>query len=432
MKYQESLKKVSDYIIRLYLENADDRRYFHNIAHKFRVLDAINKINEHYRLDDKTYFIICAAAWLENSDLIISGDAMTESKMVINTNEFLENLHTDSDDQTEIKKCIAAAFVVQQQSTLPEKIIFDAFSFYLGSETFVEYNHLMRREIEAFTGNKIRGSEWRERTISLLENHEFQTEYCQSLLNKTKEENLQYFIRKHGEKHWVRHPANENNKQRNVVHGHTEHLHHRSAHQFSLSGQFTQSANPGKQFENKEIRASKIKHHLRGVETMFRNSSSNHLRLSVMADNKAFIMISVNSILISVGIGLIIGKFVLAPKLFIPTVILLTVNVITIIYSVLATRPGTMKGKFTKKELDEKTVDLLFFGSYYKMPLEDFEFGIRQLMNDIEFLYANLIKDIYLQGKILGRKYHLLRISYNIFMYGTVLSVVAYIMSFFF
>ena len=395
MNYQESLKKVSDHVIRLYLENADDRRYFHNIAHKFRVLDAINRINEHYKLDDRSYFIICAAAWMENSDLIISGDTMAESKMAINTNEFLENLLIDSGDLTEIKKCIAAAFVAKQQSTLPEKIIFDAFSFYFGSETFAEYNHLMRKEIENFTGNKIKGSEWRERTISLLENHEFQTEYCQSLLNKTKEENLQSFIRKHGEKHWVRHPANTN---------------HKSA----------QKVNPGKQSENKEVRASKIKHHLRGVETMFRNSSSNHLRLSVMADNKAFIMISVNSILISVGIGLIIGKFVLAPKLFIPTVILLTVNVVTIIYSVLATRPGTMKGRFTKKELDEKTVDLLFFGSYYKMPLEDFEFGIRQLMNDIEFLYANLIKDIYLQGKILGRKYNLLRISYNIFMYGMV------------
>jgi Family of unknown function (DUF5706) len=432
MNYQESLKKVSDHVIQLYLKNSDDHCYFHNVAHKIRVLDAINKINDHYELDDKSYFIICAAAWLENSDLIISGDAVHESKMDINTNEFLQSLRIDSDDLTEINKCIAAAFVTQQQATLPEKIIFDAFSFYFGSETYSEYNHLMRREIEAFTGNKIKGSEWRERTISLLENHEFQTEYCQSLLNKTKEENLQSFIRKHGEKHWIRHPANENHKQKNFVHGRPDHLHLHGAHQSSVSGQFVQTVNPDKQFENKEVRASKIKHHLRGVETMFRNSSSNHLRLSVMADNKAFIMISVNSILISVGIGLIIGKFVLAPKLFIPTVILLTVNVITIIYSVLATRPGTLKGRFTKKELEEKTVDLLFFGSYYKMPLEDFEYGIRQLMNDIEFLYANLIKDIYLQGKTLGHKYHLLRISYNIFMYGTVLSVMAYILSFFF
>jgi hypothetical protein len=175
----------------------------------------------------------------------------------------------------------------------------------------------------------------------------------------------------------------------------------------------------------------KSKHHLSGVETVFRNSSSNHLNLSVMADNKAFIMISVNSILISLGIGLIIGKFVLIPKLFIPTVLLLFVNVFTIIYSVLATRPGVMKGKFTMEDVQNKKVDLLFFGNFFKMPLRDFEYGMKQMMDDSDFLYDNLIRDIYAQGQILGRKFRLLRSSYNIFMYGTATVVVAYIISFF-
>jgi hypothetical protein len=150
-----------------------------------------------------------------------------------------------------------------------------------------------------------------------------------------------------------------------------------------------------------------------------------------MADNKAFIMISVNSILISLGIGLIIGKFVLIPKLFIPTVLLLFVNVFTIIYSVLATRPGVMKGKFTMEDVQNKKVDLLFFGNFFKMPLRDFEYGMKQMMDDSDFLYDNLIRDIYAQGQILGRKFRLLRSSYNIFMYGTATVVVAYIISFF-
>src|SRR5579871_6355357 len=93
---------------------------------------------------------------------------------------------------------------------------------------------------------------------------------------------------------------------------------------------------------------------------MFKNSSSNHQRLSVMADNKAFIMISVNSIIISVALGLIIGKFVLNPKLIIPTILLLSVNVITIIYAVLATRPTVMKGTFTKEQVEKKTVKVPF------------------------------------------------------------------------
>ena len=150
-----------------------------------------------------------------------------------------------------------------------------------------------------------------------------------------------------------------------------------------------------------------------------------------MADNKAFIMISVNSILISLGIGLIIGKFVLIPKLFVPTVLLLFVNVFTIIYSVLATRPGLMKGKFSMEDIQNKKVDLLFFGNFFKMPLVDFEYGMKQMMDDSDFLYDNLIRDIYAQGQILGRKFRLLRSSYNIFMYGTASVVVAYIISFF-
>src|ERR1017187_5319737 len=126
---------------------------------------------------------------------------------------------------------------------------------------------------------------------------------------------------------------------------------------------------PVKQKETKGGYASQLKkskHHLRGVQTMFKNSSSNHQRLSIMADNKAFIMITVNSIIISVGIGLLIGKFVENPHLIWPTILLLSVNIAAIIYSVLATRPNIPKGTFTREQVDQKTVNLMFFGNYYK------------------------------------------------------------------
>jgi len=176
----------------------------------------------------------------------------------------------------------------------------------------------------------------------------------------------------------------------------------------------------------------KSKHHLRGVQTMFKNSSSNHQRLSSMADNKAFIMITVNSIIISVAIGLLVAKFVQDPNLIWPTILLVGVNIAAIIYSVLATRPNIPKGTFTREQVDQKTVNLLFFGNYYKMSLKEYEYGIRQMMDDSEFLYGSLIKDIYWQGRILGRKFRLLRISYDIFMYGIAVSVIAYLASVFF
>jgi len=52
------------------------------------------------------------------------------------------------------------------------------------------------------------------------------------------------------------------------------------------------------------------------------------------------------------------------------------------------------------------------------------------MMIDREYLYGSMIKDLYFLGKVLGKKYRLVRISYTIFMYGLIISVLAYILSF--
>jgi hypothetical protein len=409
MSYPESLIKLSARAIQLYVDKADARLFYHNLAHTGRLLESVNRMNDHFKLDDKNYFIVCAALWLYDLDQISSdhGEMNTTTLSV----GLLDSLEMNDAEWEEIQNCILAAKGIRQPLTLNEKIVCDAVSFYMGSPYFSEYNKLRRKEAEAMTNEKIKGGVWRSRTVSLLQNHQFQTSFCQDLLNKTKEENLKAITSLHGEKHLHKHPHLESHHQNNV-------------HDL-----------PGKRRDQPVVHPPgwkyKSKHHLSGVETVFRNSSSNHLNLSVMADNKAFIMISVNSILISLGIGLIIGKFVLIPKLFVPTVLLLFVNVFTIIYSVLATRPGLMKGKFTMEDVQNKKVDLLFFGNFFKMPLVDFEYGMKQMMDDSDFLYDNLIRDIYAQGQILGRKFRLLRSSYNIFMYGTASVVVAYIISFF-
>jgi hypothetical protein len=165
----------------------------------------------------------------------------------------------------------------------------------------------------------------------------------------------------------------------------------------------------------------------RGVELMFRIASNNNQRLSDMADNKAHIMISVNSIMLSAIISLVLRKLDAYDYLAYPTYLILCVSIVTIIYSILATRPSLPKGSFSRHELEERKVNLLFFGNYYKMSLDDYTFGMEQVMNDTAFTYKTLIKDVYSQGRVLGRKYKLLRIAYNIFMYGLIASVLAFV-----
>jgi hypothetical protein len=396
MDYQEALQQISELARRLFETRPDPRLFFHNADHRALLIDTAGQLSAHFQLDERNDFIVRAAACLYDLEMITTGSKSREIISTASSEELLKNLDIDPPIIQEIKQCLLATHLPQPPFGENEKIFCDILYAYLGSEKFIVYNQLRRKEIEAFSGKKIPGKIWRTQTISLLSNHHYNTEFCQQRLNKTKSENLIALTEEQQQKLLQKKPrllAPEN-------HGYPAWKH-------------------------------KSKHHLSGVETVFRNSSSNHLNLSVMADNKAFIMISVNSILISVGVGLIIGKFVLIPKLFVPTVLLMTVNVATIIYSVLATRPGLMKGTFTREEVDNKTVDLLFFGNFFKMPLADFEYGMRKMMDDDDFLYDNLIRDIYAQGKNLGRKFRLLRTSYNLFMYGMAFTVAAFVLSFF-
>ncbi|HTQ63700.1 MAG TPA: Pycsar system effector family protein [Puia sp.] len=409
------LKQISDHVKQFYSDRAHAGLVYHNLPHTVEVVDAAKKIAGHYGINDHDFFIICASAWFHDVGYLNGSSTHHEEKSAELATIFLRNLSVDEPTITEIRSCILATKMPQHPESLNEKILCDADLFHLGTDSFKEKSKLLRKEIEMMKNIKIDGDDWRMQNIRLLEKHQYHTDYCRSILDKTQAENLEKLKRKQEEKSFE--------KTSSTI----------QPPETQASPAFAQ-ANPGQQTNGApEIKVApkpkKNERPIRGVETMFRVSSSNHQRLSVMADNKAHIMISVNSIIISVAIALVVRKLEdnkSLVSLIVPTLILLAVNVVTIIYAVLATRPRIPNGLFSKKELEEKTVNLLFFGSFYRMNFEDYEAGMRQMMNDSEFLYGSLIRDIYSQGKVLGRKYNLLHKSYNVFMYGIAITVIAY------
>jgi hypothetical protein len=163
----------------------------------------------------------------------------------------------------------------------------------------------------------------------------------------------------------------------------------------------------------------------RGIETMFRTTSTNHIMLSEMADNKANILITINSIILSIVVSVLIRKIEENQRLLIPTLMLVTVCLTTIVFAILATRPNVSSGKFTRDDIKSKRTNLLFFGNFFGMRIDDYEWS----MKDSDYLYGSMIKDIYFLGKVLGRKYKLLRIAYTIFMYGFVLSILSFVIA---
>ena len=407
MNYHEQLRNVEDHVNLFYREHADASMFYHDQSHVLEVLENTKRIADHYQLDDRSFFIVCAAACFHDIGYLVREAELHEEKSAEMAQEYLSGIGVDEADIEEIKNCIRATKMPQSPKNLNEKIICDADLFSLGTTAFKEKTKLLKKEMEATGNSKVDGITWRASSISLLESHSFHTDYCQLLLNKTKAENLE----------WL------NNRQKKKLD---------KVAKAAVVPIVENAANPGQDASAGVVEVAKVFKPKRkdrpdkGIETMFRISSSNSLRMSVMADNKAHIMISVNSIIISVVLGLVIRNLEDNRTLLIPTIILLLVNVTTIIYSVLATRPRVTGGTFTKEQVADKSVNLLFFGSFYNMNFKEYDEGIKRMMLDRDFLYGSLTKDVFWQGKVLGRKYRLLRTSYTIFLYGIIAAVLAF------
>ena len=172
-----------------------------------------------------------------------------------------------------------------------------------------------------------------------------------------------------------------------------------------------------KKEKKKKKKASK------GVETMFRTTLANHLRLSEMADQKANLMISINAILISITMSSFLKPVTGMERLVIPEILLLIVSLITVIISIFATKPTfSLKKKMAPDALDDpsskRPVDLLFFGDYTQLTAAEYRKQVRDLIEDDKRLYNSLIDNIYAQGRVLVKKYRLLTIAYTFFMIG--------------
>ena len=177
----------------------------------------------------------------------------------------------------------------------------------------------------------------------------------------------------------------------------------------------------------------------RGVETMFRTMYGNHVKLSAMADKKASMMIQLNAVLISVIITYLGAKMGKAgtfgplmssnPVLAIPVSILLATALGSVTTAILSAQPDVTSFEWLKRSPEiasNRRVNLLFFGQFTKLSLDNFQNGMHDMMRNKEAIYTNMLTDVYYLGEVLARKYKLLRTSYTIFMVGLILTALSF------
>lgn len=372
---------------------------YHDTQHTRDVVSASYQIAKAVNLSEDQTETILLGAWLHDTGYFQGKSDNHEEESIRIAKEFLIELGMTPARIEEVIGIIAATKMPQEPKNLLEEVICDADLYHLASAEYFEKSEQLKREMKVTKGIDPDEVEWYEMNIDFFLAHKYFTAYGKEVLEPKKALNLK-----------------------------------------KVKGRLKALKSDKKYVKNleKEVRKLRVKFSeenqrpTRGIETMFRVTSKNHLTLSGMADNKANIMISINSIILSILMTVLTRKFDDFPNLIVPSLILTITSLLTIVFAVLATRPNVSSGKFTSDDILNKRTNLLFFGNFHSMDLGDYEWGMKELMKDKEYLYSSLIRDIYFLGIVLGKKYKLLRISYTVFMYGFVIAIVSFLVASFF
>lgn len=381
-----TLIQKSENFVRKYLgEKLSADVLYHNISHTERVVKRVEELATWENCSEEEKELLAIAAWFH--DVGFTQQAKDNEPMGAEiAADFLRKENVDTTKIEKVKSLILVTQPRQKPNNLLEKIIKDADCSHVGADYYFEVSKVLRKEIEQTFNHKMSGLDWDKENLKFFDNHQFYTPSAQEHWKSQKDKNkleLKKKIQKKEKK-----MAEEKNKSKKLG---------------------------------------------RGVETMFRVTLKNHIELSAIADTKANILLSVNAIIISVAIANLLPKLDSLSNSFLvyPTMILMLFSVISIILSVLSTRPNISNVNVTKEMIKNNQTNILFFGNFHKMSLKDFEWGIDYLIENEETLYNSLTKDLYFLGLVLERKYRLLRITYNVFMVGIVLSALAFVLSYF-
>ena len=381
------VEKTEVFVFDLLKNELPNTIVYHNHTHTLRVFKSTKEIIENSKIDVNDAEILELEALLHDVGYTQTRDGHEVVSAKI-ARDFLTSENASETLIKSVENCILATqFDAEPQNEL-EKIIRDADCSHFGKKYFPEASEFLRKELELSGIANYTTSEWLDENIKVLsKKHKYHTDYALKNWQSRKEKNLAKLI-------------NTKKKQKTKI-------------------------------KNEELKAKykaqyKNESPERAIQSFYRTALKNHIKLSDIADTKANILLSVNAIIISVVLANLISKLDTNPYLTWPTVIFTLFSVVSMVMSIIATRPNVTSGQFTKEDVKNKEVNLTFFGNFHKMGLKEFEWAINEMISDKEYIYKSLTKDLYFLGLVLERKYRLLRITYTVFMIGIIVSLLAF------
>lgn len=376
------LIKAASYLRHWYQREVPNAFVFHNFHHTQDIVNAVQELADREKLPARQAGAISLAAWFQYAGLAIDEeDFRTHSAQIADV--FLREEAYDQDLREQV---IALIRNSAQPASLSEQILYDATHLYLAEKDFFTRTKLLRVEREELNGRPFTEKAWAEYLLDLLLHHNYYTPRVQKKYGRRKLDHL----------------ASQKKK--------------------------------GLKAREKTLKKKTGKYIGRGVDTLYRTGFRNHINLSQIADGKANMMISINTIVLSIliavsgaGLSFVDNFFLKDFSYILPVVVLIVSSLIALIFAVFSAKPTITASKLQKESSLPPDVSMLYFGNFLQMEKEEFVEYLDRLKTDQNRLYDDLARDLYNLGLVLQKKYRLLSISYNIFVGGLVVSVVAFL-----
>lgn len=383
------VQETGEYVTKILEEKLPENIIFHNLDHAKYVVKSARYIGKGAGLSENDLNITLICAWFHDIGFVVDPENHEEEGVKIAT-DFLNSKGVEKETVDLVRKAILSTRMPQQSFDDISNVLCDADLRHLAEEDYFDRVDKLRKEWNNISGETIGKRKFYSMSAKFFQKHRYHTDFAQKELQPGKEKNLEQLQK---QVYML-----EQKKEQRILEA--------------------------------EKKKAKPKGYSRGVESMFRLTARNQISLSSIADNKSNILISVNAIILSITMTVLVTRFDELPNLIIPTLVFLIFCVVTIVFAILSTRPNISSGTFTKEDIEQNKVNLLFFGNFYNMELDDYEWAIGELMKNDENLYGTMIKDQYFLGKVLAKKYKLLRVAYSVFMFGIIISVLAYVLAF--
>ncbi|MCS7035161.1 MAG: DUF5706 domain-containing protein [Saprospiraceae bacterium] len=375
------------HVLRLWNERHDARLAFHNYAQAAEVAERVAFLAREERAPDDAAEVALLAAWFFNIGYLENPAAPADAS-AIRAEFFLVSQRCAPELIRRVRGCIAAAYDAKPPGTPEAMLLRDAIALTDWGPNSAERLALLRLELEWLEQKTFSDAEWRLWTDAERQRVRFYTSYA----------------KRHFE------PALALLQARN--------------------GQAEETERPRKRERKTERFERLARRPLRSsIQTYFRANYANHIRLSAIADNKAHIMISVNSILLSVAISLLTYQTLTNrnPLYVLPIILFLVTSLTSLTFAVLSSRPRVTSLPPTPGQ----TPSPVFFGSFVHLTLDQYEEATDAMLRDGRLLFGNMTRDLYYLGQVLDKKYRLLTYSYTVFLMGFVATVGAFLGAYF-